>query len=66
MTADGFTAAQRDTTSEKLRRRLRGDVDTILAKALKKNPRERYASVGALAEDLQRFLSHQPISARRR
>jgi hypothetical protein len=46
------------------RRALQGDLDTILGKALKKDPAERYASVGAFAEDLRRFLSHEPISAR--
>ena len=43
---------------------LRGDLDTIVAKALKKNPRERYASVTALADDLRRYLEHEPIRAR--
>ena len=46
------------------RRSLEGDLDTILGKALKKDPAERYTSVGAFAEDLRRFLSHEPISAR--
>jgi len=57
-------AVKRDSTPEKLRRRLRGDLDTIVAKALKKNPQERYASATALADDLRRYLQHQPISAR--
>ena len=35
---------------------LLGDLDTIVAKALKKNPQERYASVTALADDLGRYL----------
>ena len=47
-----------------VRRSLRGDLDTIVAKALKKDPAERYASVGALAEDLRRYLDHLPIRAR--
>lgn len=55
---------KRLTTSKKLRRQLRGDLDTILAKALKKNPSERYATATALANDLQRYLRHEPISAR--
>jgi eukaryotic-like serine/threonine-protein kinase len=46
------------------RRALEGDLDTILGKALKKDPAERYASVVAFAEDLRRFLFHEPISAR--
>jgi eukaryotic-like serine/threonine-protein kinase len=57
-------AAQYGTTSSRLRRQLRGDLDTIVAKALKKNPDDRYASVTAMADDLRRFLHHEPISAR--
>ena len=57
-------AEKRTSTPEKLQRQLRGDLDTIIGKTLKKNPAERYASVTALADDLQRFLRHQPISAR--
>jgi tetratricopeptide (TPR) repeat protein len=48
----------------RLRRELRGDLDTIVAKALKKRPEERYASVTALAEDLRRYLALEPILAR--
>lgn len=54
----------RSTSPDKLRRVLRGDLDTIIAKALKKNPGERYNTVTALAEDLQRYLKREPISAR--
>ncbi len=57
-------AARRATTPEKLQRLLRGDLDTIVAKALKKHAHERYASVTALADDLRRYLMHQPIGAR--
>jgi eukaryotic-like serine/threonine-protein kinase len=57
-------AAERGATPEKLRRQLQGDLDTILAKALKKDPRERYASVTALADDVNRYLNNEPISAR--
>jgi eukaryotic-like serine/threonine-protein kinase len=46
-------------------RPLRGDLDTIVAKALKKAPNERYANAEALANDLRRHLAHEPISARR-
>lgn len=45
-------------------RELRGDLDTIIAKALKKSPAERYANAQALADDLQRWLDHEPITAR--
>lgn len=57
-------AAQRGTTPERLGRALRGDLETIVAKALKKAPRERYASAAALADDLRRYLDDQPIAAR--
>jgi serine/threonine-protein kinase len=45
-------------------RALRGDLDTIVAKALKKDPAERYATVDALAEDVRRHLGHLPVLAR--
>jgi eukaryotic-like serine/threonine-protein kinase len=46
-------------------RALRGDLDTIVMKALRAEPAERYASVAALADDLQRWLGLRPIAARR-
>jgi eukaryotic-like serine/threonine-protein kinase len=46
------------------RRSLRGDLDTIVTKALKKNPQERYATVHALLEDIQRYLTSRPVLAR--
>ena len=61
---EGNTAAKRGATPEKLHRQLRGDLDTIVAKALKKNRQERYESVTAFADDLKRYLAHEPISAR--
>ena len=57
-------AAERATTPDRLRRQLRGDLETILSKALKKDPAERYASVAEFADDLRRHVEHQPISAR--
>jgi len=63
---DGITVAEkRGTTPEKLRRQLRGDLDTIVGKALKKSPQERYPSVTTFADDLQRYLKQEPISASR-
>lgn len=41
------------------------DIDTVLLKALRKAPAERYASIERFAEDLRRLLAHQPILARR-
>ena len=57
-------AAARASSTERLKRVLRGDLDTILAQALKKRPSERYATVTALADDVRRYLAHQPIAAR--
>ena len=49
----------------RLRRELRGDLDNIIAKALKKSPRERYRTVCELSDDLQRWLDDEPVVARR-
>jgi serine/threonine-protein kinase len=57
-------AAKRATTVQRLTRALRGDLDNIVAKALKKNPAERYASVHEFAEDLRRYLGNEPVLAR--
>jgi eukaryotic-like serine/threonine-protein kinase len=47
----------------RLRRRLQGDLDTIVLKAMKKTPAERYGTVFALAEDLERYLDGRPVLA---
>jgi len=57
-------ADQPDDAIARQSRELRGDLDTIVAKALKKAPAERYPNAQALAEDLQRWLAHEPIRAR--
>ena len=57
-------AARRAATPERLANALRGDLDNIVAKALKKSPTERYASVTAFADDVRRYLDHEPVSAR--
>lgn len=41
------------------------DLDAIVRMALRKEPRHRYSSASALAEDLSRFLEHQPVQARK-
>jgi tetratricopeptide (TPR) repeat protein len=46
------------------RRRLEGDLDNILLKALEKQPERRYGSVDALAADVRAFLEGRPVSAR--
>jgi len=51
------------STPAELRETLRGDLDTIVMKALRKEPGRRYDSVEQLAEDLRRFLDDRPVSA---
>jgi Tol biopolymer transport system component/serine/threonine protein kinase len=65
VTDPAIRAANRAATPERLHRLLKGDLDTIVAKALKKDPLERYASVDELADDLRRHLASEPIRARR-
>ena len=57
-------AAARSTTPKRLARSLAGDLDTIVLKALKKHPAERYATADAFQQDLQRYLADEPIAAR--
>jgi serine/threonine-protein kinase len=64
MRAGAVAAQHRAATAAQLARTLRGDLDNILSKVLKKTPAERYATVAALGDDLQRFLSHEPVVAR--
>ncbi len=47
------------------RAELHGDLDAILAKAMDPDPAKRYGSADAFSEELQRYLQHQPIEARR-
>ena len=58
-------AAARRSTPARLRRLLRGDLDRIVAMAVRKEPDRRYASVSLLAEDVERYLSGRPVLARR-
>jgi len=55
------TAAARATTPAKLARALKGDLDTIVLKALKKSPGERYPTADAFAEDIGRFLRGETV-----
>ena len=48
----------------RFRRQLRGDLDTIVAKALRKEPKRRYLSVAQLADDVRRHCEGLPVSAR--
>jgi hypothetical protein len=48
-----------------LARRLAGDLDAIVLRAMQKDPQRRYSSVERLADDLRRHLEHWPVTARR-
>jgi serine/threonine-protein kinase len=54
----------RNLDVRRLRKRLAGDLDVICLKAIRKEPDERYGSVEALAEDIRRHLTGQPVLAR--
>lgn len=54
----------RRSSPARLRRRLRGDLETIVLKALRKEPDRRYGSADRLAEDIRRHLAGLPVTAR--
>ncbi|HEY9064709.1 MAG TPA: serine/threonine-protein kinase [Burkholderiaceae bacterium] len=58
------TGLESDAARLKRARALRGDLDNIVARALKKSPAERYANAAALADDLRRYLNDEPVAAR--
>ena len=62
---DRPVAAARRTSPERLRRRLRGDLDAIVMTTLRKDPERRYPTAAALGEDLDRLLLGLPVRARR-
>ena len=56
---------QEPTRPRSIDRRIPRDLETIVLKAIDKDPRGRYPTAAALAEDLQRFVEDRPIRARR-
>jgi serine/threonine-protein kinase len=58
-------ASNRSATASRLKKQLAGDVDTIVLKALRKVPGERYPTAEAFAQDLDRYLRGEPVRARR-
>jgi serine/threonine protein kinase len=60
----GPAAENRGVTPGRLRALLAGDLSTIVRKCLASRPGDRYASVGALAEDVDRYLAGRPVLAR--
>ncbi|MFQ5627470.1 MAG: tetratricopeptide repeat protein, partial [bacterium] len=61
---ENWHKAVQEKSADKLRRRLHGDLDNIILKALQKEPQRRYESVQTLSEDLGRFLNGLPVFAR--
>ena len=61
---ESATPASSVTGDRKVVAQLRGDIDTILAKALSQAPTQRYATVDAFAADVQRHLAGEPVLAR--
>ncbi|HET8622187.1 MAG TPA: serine/threonine-protein kinase, partial [Gemmatimonadales bacterium] len=62
--ADAAVGERRSTTVAALRRQLRGDLDTIVLMALRKEPERRYASVADFRDDVHRYLDGRPVRAR--
>ena len=56
-------AARRGESASRLARRIRGDLDWIVMRAMAKEPDRRYASAHELAEDLRRYLHDEPVLA---
>ncbi len=61
---ESISTARADNV-EKLRHRLAGDLDSIVLKALRKEPEQRYSSVEQFSEDLRRHLEGLPVRARK-
>ncbi len=58
------SARARSASEQRLIRALRGDLETIVLKALAKQPAQRYATVAELADDMRRYLTGQTVHAR--
>ncbi|WP_368566021.1 tetratricopeptide repeat protein [Pseudoxanthomonas sp. UTMC 1351] len=63
-TATAEAAAARRTSPAALRRKLRGDLDNIVLKALRKAPERRYSSAAELVDDIKRWQQGRPVRAR--
>jgi serine/threonine protein kinase/tetratricopeptide (TPR) repeat protein len=64
ISAASRVAAERHTSVLRLKRQLGGDLENIVAKALRKAPGERYLTVDAFSDDLRRWAASEPVSAR--
>ncbi len=54
----------RDKARRRLKRKLSGDLDVIILKALRKDPARRYVSAEQFSEDIRRYLEGKPVKAR--
>jgi eukaryotic-like serine/threonine-protein kinase len=61
---EAIASARGGLTARRLAASLRGDLETIVAKAIQADPRNRYATAEAFAEDVERYLRSQPVHAR--
>ena len=61
-----LVSKNRGSEPGRLRRRLQGDLDTIVLKALRKEPLNRYHSAAAFSDDIERYLTSKPVAARKR
>jgi len=59
-----WVSGARDGRPEKLSRRLRGDLDNIVLRAMSKDPQKRYESAGQLSQEIRRHLENEPVIAR--
>jgi serine/threonine-protein kinase len=62
---EAATAEARSTTPERLRRCLRGDLDTIVLTAMQKGPERRFGTAEQMGADIRRHLDGLPVRARR-
>ncbi|HKI45845.1 MAG TPA: serine/threonine-protein kinase [Balneolales bacterium] len=60
-----LVSVARGVTTQDLKKELKGDLDSIIAKALRKEPDARYESARQLAEDLDRYLHNLPVLSRK-
>lgn len=60
-----LTRRKGENTREKLSKRLRGDLDNIILKAMRKDPVQRYESVEHLGRDIENHLSGETVIARK-
>ena len=65
ITPEGVSSQRGGLQPAELQRRLRGDLDTIAMKALRKEPERRYGSVAEFSQDIERYLDGMPVRARK-